>query len=101
MAKLEVIEGIDPRNAGRPATRLLLRARLADVRRFEDAARSFDMDGVHDLRVATRRLRAALQNLGADEALDRLERRLEALQDSLGALRDAQIQLRWLRRHHG
>ncbi len=45
------------------------------------------------MRVATRRLRAALQLFGAPQDLSR---ELKELQDALGAVRDAQLHARWL-----
>src|SRR2546430_2964149 len=52
-----------------------------------------EQDAVHDMRVATRRLRAALRVL----RLGKLDRRVKALQDALGAVRDLQLQIEWLR----
>jgi CHAD domain-containing protein len=53
-----------------------------------------EADAVHDMRVATRRLRAALRVLRLGE----LDRRVKALQDALGAVRDVQLQIEWLRK---
>jgi CHAD domain-containing protein len=53
------------------------------------------MEVVHDMRVAARRLRAALTLLG-DDALASLEPEVKALQDALGAVRDSQVQGAWL-----
>ncbi|HET7752891.1 MAG TPA: CHAD domain-containing protein, partial [Anaeromyxobacteraceae bacterium] len=73
---------------------LLVAARLADVRRHEaGVAKRLDHDAVHDMRVATRRLRAALKLFAAPRALDRDVKRL---QDALGDVRDVQVQLAWL-----
>jgi CHAD domain-containing protein len=72
-------------------------ARLADVRRYEPALSRAEpaMDVVHDMRVAARRLRAALTLLGDDD-LASLEPEVKALQDALGAVRDSQVQGSWL-----
>lgn len=53
------------------------------------------MDVVHDMRVAARRLRAALTLFGDDD-LASLEPEVKALQDALGAVRDSQVQGSWL-----
>jgi CHAD domain-containing protein len=52
------------------------------------------VEAVHDLRVAMRRLRAALGLCGP--ALDGEEREAKQLQDALGDVRDAQLQISWL-----
>lgn len=96
MAKATPVKGVGPKRRGRKAARLLLEARLNDARRFERAAQKADYHGVHDLRVSCRRLRAALKHLSADARLDRLERRVKALQDVLGELRDVQQLQKWL-----
>jgi CHAD domain-containing protein len=51
------------------------------------------------LRVATRRLRAAVKLFGK-KPLRAQDTHLEHLQDALGELRDLQLHLRWLKRHH-
>ncbi len=73
----------------------VLEARLAEVRAQEGAALEAapDPESVHVMRVATRRLRAALQLFGAPRALPA---ELKQLQDALGAVRDAQLHRRWL-----
>lgn len=96
MAKASGVKGVGAQRKGRGAARLVLEARLGDVRRHEDGAEALVADGIHDLRVATRRLRAALKHLGGDERLLAYERRVKALQDALGDVRDAQLQLQWL-----
>jgi CHAD domain-containing protein len=74
----------------------ILLARLFDVRRQELALfERLDEDGVHDLRVATRRLRAAIRLFGK-KALRRAEAEVEQLQDALGEVRDLHVQRAWL-----
>jgi CHAD domain-containing protein len=82
---------------------LLLEARLADVRRHEGAfAGDAEPDPacVHDMRVAARRLRAALRLLGDRRARD-LEPQVKALQDALGAVRDVQVHREWIAERAG
>jgi CHAD domain-containing protein len=95
------VPGLSRRTRLAVAAPLLVRARLADVRRHEPAlARDGepDEDAVHDMRVAARRLRAALEAL-ADDALSPLEDEVKALQDALGAVRDLQVLRGWIREH--
>jgi CHAD domain-containing protein len=89
-------------HAGTPlrvAAELLLHARLADLRAAEArAARRLDVRTVHDLRVACRRLRAAVKVFGK-KPLRSVDARIEHLQDALGEVRDLQLQAGWLKRH--
>jgi len=81
-----------------------LQARLADVRARELGAMALDEDAVHDMRVAVRRLRAGLEAFGGggdSKRLRRADRSLRALQDGLGAVRDQQLHVRWLRSVRG
>jgi CHAD domain-containing protein len=73
----------------------VLAQRLAAVRAHEAAVLESppEGEGVHAMRVATRRLRAALQLFGAPRGLSD---ELKQLQDALGAVRDAQLHPRWL-----
>src|SRR5205085_1980339 len=48
---------------------------------------------IHDMRVAVRRLRAALRLLGLHE----MDAPVKELQDALGGVRDLQVQIAWLR----
>jgi CHAD domain-containing protein len=96
VAKPTPVPGLSPDTPLRVAAPLLLAARLADVRRHEPGvAGRLDPDAVHDMRVAVRRLRAALKLLGG-RRLRRLDREVKELQDALGRVRDVQVQLAWL-----
>jgi len=96
MAKPTEIEGLGPRTRIADAGPKILAARTADVRTFESkVAKKMGGGAVHDMRVASRRLRAALGLFG-DKRLLRLEREVKRLQDALGKVRDAQVQLEWL-----
>lgn len=99
MARPTEVRGLGPPTDAGAAGALLVTARLADVRRHEDAvAERLDVDAIHDMRVATRRLRAALKVFGAG-ARDGVDAELKRLQDALGAVRDVQVQLDWLSGH--
>ncbi|HEX9573554.1 MAG TPA: CHAD domain-containing protein [Myxococcales bacterium] len=99
MTRPAKVSGLRAETPLRAAAEQLLHARLADVRAAEArAARRLDAKTVHDLRVACRRLRAAVKMFGK-KRLRALDGRIERLQDALGEVRDLQLQLRWLARH--
>src|SRR5262249_25684739 len=56
-----------------------------------------DDDDVHDMRVASRRLRAALQLFDRKKQLRHANDATRALGDALGEVRELQVQLVWLR----
>jgi CHAD domain-containing protein len=92
------IRGLGPRSRLAEAARRILTSRLADVRHEEDAlAEHLTEDGVHDMRVATRRLRAALKVFRDLGGLAPLEREVKKLQDALGEVRDTHVQGAWLK----
>lgn len=74
---------------------LVLRVRLAEMCGLRDAALNFtDPEGVHDMRVASRRLRSALRDfapyLNKEKAL---QKRLKSVAGALGAVRDEDVAL--------
>jgi CHAD domain-containing protein len=69
----------------------LLSTQLSEVEQHEAAVP--DRAAVHEMRVAARRLRAALRVLG----LRGLDPHVKRLQDALGEVRDLQLQVDWLR----
>src|SRR5512146_2169448 len=98
MAKPTDVPGLAKATPLAVAGPLLVRARLADVNRHLPVLQREgepDEDAVHDMRVAARRLRAAISLFGAQE-LGALEPEVKALQDALGAVRDLQVQRAWL-----
>ena len=100
MTKPTRVWGLGARTAFRTAAELLLHARLADAHAAElRALRRFDPESVHDLRVACRRVRAAIKVFGK-KRLRSLDERVEHLQDVLGEVRDLQLRVNWLTRHH-
>lgn len=96
MAKPTVVEGLDASTPVRDAARRLLVARLGDLRRPEDGVRAGDADAVHDMRVATRRLRAALAVLDPDGRLEEAALEVKRLGDALGHVRDVDVSCAWL-----
>lgn len=91
------IRGLGPSSRLDEAARRILAGRLADVRHPEPkAAEPLSVDTVHDMRVATRRLRAALQVFQGVGRLGKLERRVKQLQDALGEVRDLHVLRDWM-----
>lgn len=91
------VRGLSPASRLDEAARRILAARLADVRHPEASlSGEFSMKGVHDMRVATRRLRAALQVFRETGRLKKVERQVKQLQDALGEVRDLHVQQDWL-----
>lgn len=97
MAKANDIPGFDGRKSFRAIAREAVAVRSREV--FEHAAGVLDTDDierVHDMRVATRRLRAVLEVFAP--AFDAPEHKaalkdVKALADALGARRDPDVQL--------
>lgn len=98
MAKPTELAGLGGPTPLGDASLALVLARLFDVRRREPALLAGrDPDAVHDLRVATRRLRAAIRLFGK-KALRHTDVQVERLQDALGEVRDLQLLRAWLER---
>ena len=96
VAKPTRVHRLDRRTPVEEAAPRLLSARLADVRQWEARLRhEADEEAIHQMRVSARRLRAALELF--DEEDQPLERQVKRLQDSLGEVRDLQVQLQWFR----
>lgn len=86
------------------AGRGFLHHQLLKLRKAEPVAREgIDPEGVHDMRVATRRLRATLKLLGETvydpETTDRYRKGLRRLANSLGATRDTDVFLEHLKEY--
>lgn len=95
MAKAKDIPELDgDADAGEGAAKVL-RARFDEVLEFRGAALDFsDIKGVHDMRVASRRLRSALRDfkpLMSQRALKQVKKELKRLADALGAVRDLDV----------
>src|SRR5262249_15019431 len=98
MAKPSPIDGLDVDSPLLDAAKKPIAARLSDVRQYEKQERNTtpDPDDVHDMRVASRRLRAALELFDKKGQLAGAETAVKALGDALGEVRELQVQLRWL-----
>lgn len=95
MARPTQVAGLSRETPMSDAVRAFAAARLADARKFVLLVRrERGVEGVHDLRVSLRRLRAVL-TLGAG-ALKRAEREAKRLQDALGEVRDLQLHVAWI-----
>ena len=94
MAKPTPVHGLEASTLMPEAARAFLGARLADLQRhLRKLGARLDSDEVHDARVASRRLRAALALFGEGGRIRRADRDVRRLQDALGAVRDLQVQL--------
>jgi CHAD domain-containing protein len=95
MAKAKEISGLDYDAGSGTGIRLILRSRFAEMRSFRDAALDRgNIKGVHDMRVASRRLRSALRDFMPylrGRKLRRLKKDLKSLADALGAVRDEDV----------
>jgi CHAD domain-containing protein len=98
MTKPAPIEGLDASATLVDAARRSIEARLGDVRKYEEKLTgAADPEDVHDMRVASRRLRAALEIFDRKGQLRRAHDSVEALGDTLGEVRELHVQLAWLR----
>ncbi|HZW90470.1 MAG TPA: CHAD domain-containing protein [Myxococcaceae bacterium] len=94
MAKPTQVRGLQAATPMPDAARALLGGRLADVQRqLGELNGALAADPVHDARVATRRLRAALVLFGDEKRVRRADKIVSDLQDSLGDVRDLHVQL--------
>lgn len=96
MAKAKLIEGLDCRAKARDGIRLVMTSRFDEMRSYaEMARRPNDVEGVHDMRVASRRLRSALRDfapyLRRSKRLDEARAELKRLADALGTVRDLDV----------
>lgn len=95
MAKAKEISGLDYGAAAGDGVQLILRSRFAEMRSYREAALDWsDIEGVHDMRVASRRLRSALRDFMPflrQRKLRRFSKDLKRLADALGAVRDQDV----------
>ncbi len=95
MAKAANIPGIDCERSAADGIRLVLTSRLEEMCALREGALNWsDPEGVHDMRVASRRLRAALRDFTPQLRKHRLEallERIKNLADVLGQVRDEDV----------
>ncbi len=97
MAKAKKIEGLDCEGGASDAMRLVLGVRLEEMCGFGAAALEWESaKGVHDMRVASRRLRSALRDFKPylrRRQLSSVGAELKRVADALGAVRDQDVAL--------
>jgi len=94
MAKPTPVRGLHATTPMPEAARAFVGGRLADVQRqLGKLGNNLGSEQVHDARVATRRLRAALALFGGGKRVRRADKVVRALQDALGDVRDVHVQL--------
>ncbi len=95
MAKPKHIRGIDCEATAAAAIRLVLKSRLEEMCALREQALDFsNPDGIHDMRVASRRLRSALRDFSpyvpTRHLLNSLHE-IKVLADGLGQVRDQDV----------
>jgi CHAD domain-containing protein len=94
MTKSKWIEGLDCEATARAGAAFVLRAKLEEMCRLREAALDFsDIEGVHKMRVASRRLRSALRDFQPYLSKPVSPQRLKAVARALGAVRDEDVAL--------
>jgi CHAD domain-containing protein len=100
MAKPAEIEGLSSEMAFAEAAALVVETRAAElVRHSEGVLDTAEIEGVHDMRVATRRLRAALEVFSScfsKGPRKRLLNEVKAVADALGERRDRDVAIAML-----
>lgn len=93
MAKAKKIEALDCEAEALSGVRLVLQTRLGEILDLRAAALNWeDIEGVHDMRVASRRLRSAIKDFGSFLGKKSLpKRRLKEVADALGEVRDQDV----------
>lgn len=95
MAKAKEITGLDCAANVADWARAVLIVRFGEIVELREAALDFDdIEGVHDMRVATRRLRSALRDFlpfVRKNKLKNARRELKQIADALGAVRDEDV----------
>jgi CHAD domain-containing protein len=95
MVKAKEIAGLDCLGSATSGVVLVLRSRLEEMCEFRVASLDYsDIEGVHDMRVASRRLRSAMRDCKPylrSKKLRRVRAYLKAVADALGAVRDEDV----------
>jgi CHAD domain-containing protein len=102
MAKPKEIEGLDCGAPASGAAALVLRERFDEMMEFRAPALDFsDIEGVHDMRVAARRLRSALRDfapLFTEDSFSGVRAAIKDVADALGEVRDRDVEIEALKR---
>ncbi len=95
MAKARKITGIKTSTGASEGAALVLHSRFDEILQFQrQALKPKDVVGVHDMRVATRRLRSVLRDfkpLLKKSALKPVKNEIKQLADALGSVRDLDV----------
>lgn len=95
MAKAKRIKGINCKSAAAAGIKLVLLTRFEELYGFHEAALDWsDPEGVHSMRVASRRLRSALRDFMPylrKRALASVLKELRSIADALGEVRDQDV----------
>ncbi|HEV2765621.1 MAG TPA: CHAD domain-containing protein, partial [Pyrinomonadaceae bacterium] len=92
MAKAREVEGLDCRGRVLEGVRRVLATRFEEMCDYRDAALDFsDIEGVHSMRVASRRLRSAMRDFEPYLNERPARRRVKRVADALGAVRDEDV----------
>ena len=86
--------GLTPETRAGIAAGKLLDAKIEEMLLYVEAAREGEVEGLHDLRVAVKRLREALrlfQRLAPPDGRGRVIRQVDELNDGLGRARDREV----------
>lgn len=102
MAKARKITGLNCNADASEMAARVLRARFDEVISFHAAAmRPRSVNGIHDMRVASRRLRSALRNFSPvfkKRRLEEFKKDLKFLADALGTVRDQDVAIASLKK---
>jgi CHAD domain-containing protein len=105
MARARQIPDVSPRDSYRTVAAKAIGVRTEEVfARHEQVLAVEDIEALHDMRVATRRLRAALEVFEPcfpRHGYRRVLRDVKRLADALGKRRDRDVQIAWLERYAG
>lgn len=102
MAKEDNIPGLAPDLPFAEAGRAIIRNRFAAMWKHRDGTLAGDEEALHDMRVGSRRLRAALDIFAmafSSDRFRRLHRVTAELTDELGGVRDHDVMLLGLQRY--
>lgn len=101
MAKAKKIEGLDCLADALEGVKNVLRVRFEEIAELYQTSSDFsDIDLIHDLRVATRRLRSALRDfmpLLEKESFNHIKREVKKIADALGKVRDEDVAIEALK----